>query len=154
MRRLMTSIVFFLAMPVVAHAQDDMRTVQAGTTSVRAPSGPSLRSIVRAGDTLYVSGQVGSDPATDEVVSGSISNEVHQTLKHLKRLLESEGASMSHVVKCTVFLTDIADFDAMNKVYRTFFPENPPARTTVQVAALPDPKAHVEIDCIAIAPAR
>lgn len=151
MRRLMASIVITLVMPVVAHAQDGMRTVQAGTTSVRVPSGPLLRSIVRAGNTLYVSGQVGSDPATDEVVSGGISNEVHQTLEHVKRLLESEGASMSHVVKCTVLLTDISDFDAMNKVYRTFFPENPPARTTVQVAALPDPKAHVEIECIAVA---
>jgi len=135
MRRLITSIALVLAISPLA-------------------SGNPYRPIVRAGDTLYVSGQVGTDPKTDDVVGGGISNEVRQTLANIKRLVEAEGAAMAHVVKCTVFLLDMSDFDAMNAVYRGFFPDKPPARTTVQVAALPDPNAHVEIDCIAVVPAR
>lgn len=134
MWRPMISIAIVLAMSA-AHAQ-------------------TIRPIVRAGDTLYVSGQTGSDPVTDKVASGGISNEVRQALEHVKRLVESEGASMAHVVKCTVFLTRMSDFEAMNKVYRTFFPDKPPARSTVQVAALPDPQAHVEIECIAVVGSR
>ena len=153
MLRLMTSIGFLLAISVIVHAEEGARTTPAAAVPVQATGSP-LRPIVRAGDTLYVSGHVGSDPATDEVVAGGISNEVRQTLENIKRLVESENASLAQVVKCTVFLTNMSDFDAMNRVYRTFFPEKPPARTTVQVAALPDPAAHVEVECIAVAPAR
>lgn len=151
MRRLMTTIAAVVVMAVFSHAQADSRTVQAGSTPVPAYGSP-LRSIVRAGDTLYISGQIGNDPTTDEVVSGGVSEEVRQALENVKRLIESEGASLAQVVKCTVFLIDMSEFDAMNKVYRTFFSEQAPARTTVQVTAMPDSKAHVEIDCIAFVP--
>jgi 2-iminobutanoate/2-iminopropanoate deaminase len=104
---------------------------------------------VRAGDFLYTAGQVGIDPKTGEIVAGGIEAETQQVLTNIKRILEAAGSSIDKVVKTTVYLRDIQDFAAMNTVYATFFPANPPARSTIQVAALPRGVA-VEIDTIAI----
>lgn len=103
---------------------------------------------VSAGDFVYCSGQLGLLPATGELVSGGISDETHQALKNLSAILNAVGLSMRHVVKTTVFLTDLADFKAMNEVYASFFTAAPPARSTVQVAALPR-GGRVEIEAVA-----
>lgn len=118
---------------------------------VAAPRGP-YSPAVRAGDFIYVSGQVPVDPATNQPVTGDIRQETRQVLSNITRLLEGCGSSRAEVVKCQVYLTDVKDFAAMNEVYTEFFGEAKPARTTVGVAALPLPGAKVEIDAIAYHP--
>ena len=103
---------------------------------------------VRSGNLLFLSGTVGANPATRQLVEGGVVAETRQALANVKANLEAHGSSMDRVVKCSVFLPDIADFEKMNGVYREFFPANRPARTTVGVAALPL-GARVEIECVA-----
>ena len=100
------------------------------------------------GSLLFLSGAGAQDPQTHKVVPGPIGNQVKQCLDNLKTVLEVAGSSMDKVLKCTVFLTDIADFAAMNAAYHSYFPANPPARTTVAVKDLPG-ASPVEIECIA-----
>ena len=97
---------------------------------------------------VYTSGQIGLAPATRVLISGGIEAETRQALSNISTLLEEAGTSLAAVVKTTVFLRDMADFDRMNAVYAEFFTEEPPARTTVAVAALPR-GAAVEIDAVA-----
>jgi 2-iminobutanoate/2-iminopropanoate deaminase len=92
----------------------------------------------------------GIDPETGELVAGGIGPQTRRTLENLSAIFEAAGTSMAAVVKTTVFLQDMADFPAMNAVYAEFFPGDPPARSTVQVAALPK-AAMVEIEAIALA---
>lgn len=103
---------------------------------------------VRVGNMLYLSGQVGTVPG-EGLVPGGIAPETRQTLENIRRVLEYAGSSLEQVVKCTVFLADIADYSAMNEVYRTFFREDPPARSTVAGSGLAL-GARVEIECIAL----
>ena len=103
---------------------------------------------IQLNNLLFSSGLVGLDPQTGNLVTGGIEAETHQVMTNLKNILEAAGSDLSKVVKTTVFLRDINDFSRMNPVYGEFFPENPPARTTVQAAALPK-GAAVEIDAIA-----
>lgn len=100
---------------------------------------------------VFVSGTLGADPASGELMSGGIEAQTRQSLTNLSRLLASAGTSMEWVVKTTVFMQDLGDFSAMNRIYGGFFPENPPARSTIQVAALPL-GAAVEIEAIAWIP--
>jgi len=104
---------------------------------------------IRVGNLLFTAGQTGLDPATMELVSGGIQAETRQVLTNIRNVLESAGSSLEQVVKTTVFLRDMADFTRMNAVYAEFFPRDHPARTTVQVAALPRGGA-VEIEAIAV----
>lgn len=104
---------------------------------------------VRAGSLLFVSGQIPIDPATGEFVAGGIAEQTEQVLRNLSAVFEASGASLSQVVKTTVFLADMDDFTAMNEVYARFFASDPPARATVQAARLPR-DAKVEIDATAI----
>lgn len=104
---------------------------------------------VRTDSMIYTAGQIGFDPVTMEIVSGGIEAETRQALTNLKNVLEAAGSSLEHVVKTLVFLQDMADFPKMNAIYAEYFPENPPARSTVQVAALPK-GALVEIEAIAL----
>ena len=103
---------------------------------------------VRAGNLLFLAGTVGTAPGTRQLVPGGVAAETRQVLENIKTNLERHGSSMDRAVKCTVFLADIGDFEAMNAVYRQYFPRNKPARTTVGVAGLPL-GARVEIECIA-----
>jgi 2-iminobutanoate/2-iminopropanoate deaminase len=121
---------------------------QAVTTEA-APSaiGPYSQAI-RAGSLLFVSGQVPIDPATGALVDGDIAAQTRQVLQNVGAILEAAGASFDHVVRTTVFLTDMNDFAAMNEVYATCFTSPAPARATVQVSRLPK-DARVEIDVIA-----
>jgi 2-iminobutanoate/2-iminopropanoate deaminase len=104
---------------------------------------------IRVGDVLYVSGQLGMRrDAPDTTIDG----QTRQALENTRRIVEAAGSTMSNVVKCTVFLVNVADFSGMNRAYREFFPSEPPARSTVVVAALVAPAAKVEIECIAAMP--
>lgn len=103
---------------------------------------------------IYTAGQVGLDPANMELVEGGIEAQTLQVLTNLKHVLEAAGSGLNYVIKTTVFLADMGDFAAMNTIYAEFFPENPPARSTVAVAALPK-GAVVEIEAVALpAPVR
>ena len=113
------------------------------------PAGPYSPAVI-AGDFVYVSGQGPSDPATGQMVRESVQAETRQVLKNIQAILEAAGTSLENVVKCNVYLTDRGDFAAMNEVYQEFFPNDPPARTTVQ--ALPPVDIRVEIDCVAYRP--
>jgi 2-iminobutanoate/2-iminopropanoate deaminase len=114
-----------------------------------APSaiGPYSQAI-RAGSLLFVSGQVPIDPATGAIVDGDIAAQTRRVLQNVGAILEAAGVSFDHVVRTTVFLTDMDDFAAMNEVYATCFTSPAPARATVQVSRLPK-DARIEIDVIA-----
>ena len=120
----------FLAIPVTA--QDSL------------PFSP----VVEANGVLYLAGQIGWDAETRKFPDG-IEAQTHLTLKSIGEILEGENASFEDVVRCQVFLTDPKDFRKMNAVYRTYFPKNPPARSTVAVA-LAAPDAKIEIECTAV----
>jgi 2-iminobutanoate/2-iminopropanoate deaminase len=120
--------------------------------SDKAPKaiGPYSQAI-RTDLAVYTAGQVGFDPATGDLVQGAIKEQTLQALTNLKNILEASGTSLASVVKTTVFMKDLNDFAAMNAVYAEFFNEAPPARSTVQVAALPK-GALVEIEAVAVIP--
>ena len=104
---------------------------------------------VRAGNMVFASGQIPLDPATKEFVPGGIAEQTEQVLKNLKAVFAAANVEMDQIVKTTVFLADMNDFTAMNEVYGKYFPEDPPARATVQAARLPK-DAKVEIEAIAV----
>lgn len=105
---------------------------------------------VRVGDLVYLSGQIGVRPGTRELAPGGIGPETRQTMENIKQVLEYVGSGLDRVVKCTVFLADIADYAAMNDVYRSYFPTEPPARSALAASGLAL-GAAVEIECIALA---
>jgi len=113
--------------------------------------GPYSQAVaVPAGRMLFLSGQIPLDPKTGEMVPGDTAEQAEQVMRNLEAVLRAAGASFQDVVRTTIYLTDLADFAKVNAVYAKAFPESPPARSTVQVAALPR-GAKVEIDAIAIA---
>jgi 2-iminobutanoate/2-iminopropanoate deaminase len=113
------------------------------------PIGPYSQAI-RAGDMIFVSGQIPLDPATGQMVTGDVKAQTRRVLQSLAAVLQAAGSSMDRVVKTTIFLRDMNDFGAVNEEYASFFRELPPARSTVQAARLPR-DAMVEIECIAMA---
>lgn len=115
-----------------------------GTQSLNLP----FAGAVRAGNTLYLSGNLGNIPGKLELVAGGIEAETRQTLENIRATLEIAGSSMDRMVRCTVFMADMSEWPAMNEVYRTFF-ETPPARSAFAAAGLAL-DARVEIECIAI----
>ena len=124
-----------------------MRDVIATNDAPKA-IGPYSQAI-RANGFIFLSGQTPIDPATQQLISGSIAEQTERVLRNLEAVLKQAGSSMSKVVRCGVFLKDMNDFAAMNEVYGKFFPSNPPARTTIQAAKLPK-DCQVEIDAIAL----
>jgi 2-iminobutanoate/2-iminopropanoate deaminase len=104
---------------------------------------------IRVGDFVFTAGQLGFDPATGKLVEGGIEEQTRQVLRNITAVLEAAGSSLDKVVKTTVFLKDMGDFKAMNEVYGEFFANEPPARSTVEVANL-IPGALLEIDAIAV----
>ena len=101
---------------------------------------------IKVGDIVYTSGQLGM---SRDMTDSTIQTQTKKALENVKAVVEAGGSTMAHVLKCTVFLTDVKDFGGMNSVYTTFFPKEPPARSTVVVAALVSAAAKVEIECIA-----
>jgi 2-iminobutanoate/2-iminopropanoate deaminase len=105
---------------------------------------------VRYGSFLFCSGQIPLDPKSGQIVSGDIAAQTRRVMDNIAAVLRVEGLSFDHVVKTTIFLTDLGDFQTVNEVYGSYFKQNPPARSTVQVSALPK-DAKVEIEAIAAA---
>lgn len=125
----------------------DIQEVKTGKAP--APVGPYSQAI-KAGEFIFCSGQIALDPETGELVNPDIETETAKVMENLKAVLEAAGSSLDRVVKTTIFVMDMNDFGLVNKVYSSFFStSSPPARATVQIAALPK-GAGVEIECIAL----
>lgn len=103
---------------------------------------------------VFVSGQGAVDPVTGELAGDDIATQTAQVFENIRAILEAAGSGLPHVLRCGVFLADMPEFAAMNTVYARVFGDHRPARTTVQVSALPHPRLRVEIDCIAYVPER
>lgn len=119
------------------------------TEAAPAAIGPYSQG-VRCGGFLFCSGQIPLDPATGKIVPGGIAEQTERVLRNLEAVLSAGGATLASVVKTTVYLVDLAEFPAMNAVYGSFFPGDPPARATVEVSKLPA-GARVEIEAVAAA---
>ena len=119
------------------------------TSEAPAAIGPYSQGI-RTGRFLFCSGQISLDPKSGELVSGDIATQTRRVLENITALLQAEGLTFEHIVKTTIFLTNLADFQTVNEMYGSYFKNDPPARSTVQVSALPR-GANVEIEVIAAA---
>lgn len=119
---------------------------------IRTPEAPAAigpySQAVRVGDLVFLSGQIPLDPKTGQVVTGDTAVQTRRVMENLGAVLQAAGTSFAEVVRATIYLVDLGDFALVNEVYGTYFPADPPARATVQVAALPR-GASVEIDLIA-----
>ena len=150
--KLRTAIgLLIIATPLAAQQQQGNANKQVYNRPDARPG--VLSPAVRVGDMLFLSGVMGTIQG-GTLADGGIEGQTRQALENVKSALALAGASMADGAKCTVFLTDAANFQAMNKVYREFFPTDPPARSTVAVAALVVPNALIEIECNAAAPRR
>lgn len=125
-----------------------MNKVYINTPSAPAPIGPYNQAVF-VGNTLYISGQICIDPVTGELNNKSLEEETHQCMKNLQAILKEAELDFEHVVKSTIFITDMNQFSIINEVYGQYFESNYPARETVQVAALPK-FVNVEISMIAV----
>ncbi|MCG3119957.1 MAG: 2-iminobutanoate/2-iminopropanoate deaminase [bacterium] len=120
------------------------------TSNAPAAIGPYSQAIkAAAGKMIFTAGQIPLDPATGRLIEGDISMQTRRVLENVKAILAASGATLANVVKTTVFMIDLGEFAAMNEVYGEFFPANPPARSTVEVKALPR-GARVEIETMAM----
>ena len=142
MRKLTHSTLLFAALIVPSLAWAQRTSVIPQGMSASATLSPGIR----VGDVVYTSGQLGTsrDPA-----DSTIQTQTKKALENIKAIVEAGGSNMANVIKCTVFLTDVKDFAGMNSVYSTFFPKEPPGRSTVVVAALVSAAAKIEIECMA-----
>jgi 2-iminobutanoate/2-iminopropanoate deaminase len=118
------------------------------TDSAPQAIGPYSQAI-RVGDFVYTTGQIALDPVSGQIVEGGIEAHTRQVLNNLKNVLEAAGSGLHRVVKTTVYMQDLAEFAAMNVVYIEFFGDHRPARTTIQIAAVPR-GSRVEIECVAV----
>jgi 2-iminobutanoate/2-iminopropanoate deaminase len=131
----------------MVETREELEVIQ--TDKAAAPIGPYSQAI-RAAGLIFVAGEKGIDPKTNQIVPGGIAAETRQTLENIRNILEEAGSAVSRVVATTVYLTNIADFAEMNAVYAEYFTSNPPGRTTVGVSSLPA-GAQVEITVTALA---
>ena len=134
--------VAFLCVVAEAQTTSKRRAVKTGT-----PNGIFSPAII-AGDLVFTSGQIGIDPKTQQMAEG-MEAQLEQVFRNLTAVLEASGSSIDHVVKATVFLADMNDYNKMNELYRAKFKGDPPARSTVQVARLPR-DARIEIEVVAV----
>jgi reactive intermediate/imine deaminase len=141
MRHAIIATMWLAAAQIVA-AQDHQ------VIHVNEPAGLPFSSAVRVGNLLFLAGQIGNTPGTRQLADTGIAGQTRQIFENIKTVLAASGSSLERVVKCTVFLTNIADYQAMNAVYATYFPKDPPARSTVAGSGLAL-GARVEIECIA-----
>jgi reactive intermediate/imine deaminase len=125
-------------------AAQDRQVIQMPGALPGLPFSPA----VRVGNVLYLSGQIGNLPGTRQLADTGVAGQTRQTLENIKAVLAHAGSSLERVFKCTVFLADIRDYAAMNTVYATYFPKDPPARSTVAGSGLAL-GARVEIECLA-----
>ena len=144
MKRLILVLIAIACLLVHVDAQTaKRRVVKTGT-----PNGLFSPAIV-VGDLVFTAGQIGIDSKTGQIVEGGIEAQLEQVFRNLATVLEASGSSVDHMVKATVFLADMNDYNVMNELYRKHFKGDPPARTTVQVARLPR-DARIEIECVAV----
>ena len=129
-----------LILPSLAAAQRTTVVPQGMNASATLTPG------IKVGDIVYTSGQLGM---SRDMTDSTIQTQTKKAMENVKAVVEAGGSTMANVLKCTVFLTDVKDFGGMNSVYTTFFPKEPPARSTVVVAALVSAAAKVEIECTA-----
>lgn len=139
----LATLLAFLALPAGLAAQE--RQVIHTPDEV---AGLPFSTAVRVGNLLFLSGVIGNTPGTRQLADTGITGQTRQTLENIKRVLTGAGSALERAVKCTVFLADIRDYQAMNAVYATYFPKDPPARSTVAGSGLAL-GARVEIECIA-----
>jgi len=144
MRLLLPILACALATTAAAQQPGDKQVIQMPGASVGLP----FSSAVRVGNVLYLSGQIGNKPGTRELADTGVAGQTRQTLENIKVVLGHAGSSLERVFKCTVFLSDIADYGKMNDVYASYFPKDPPARSTVAGSGLAL-GARVEIECLA-----
>lgn len=157
-------VLLLAALPALAACTIEQRTDRNGATAastrrqVVQPEGvarlPVFSSAIRSGDFIFLSGALGALPGVNppELIEGGIEAETRQTMENIAAVLDAAGATLADIVKCTVYLADIADYAAMNAVYVEYFPSEPPARAALAGSGLAL-GALVEIDCIAAAPA-
>lgn len=147
MKRLIVTFVALACLSVYADGQtptsSKRRPVKTGP-----PNGIFTPAII-TGDLVFTSGQIGIDSKTGQLAEGGFEGQFNQVFKNLTAVLEASGSSVDHMVKATVFLADMNDYEAMNNLYRKQFKGDPPARTTVQVARLPR-DARIEIEAVAV----
>lgn len=144
MKKLILAVVAIACFSVYASGQTSKRrAVKPGT-----PNGLFTPAIV-VGDLVFTSGQIGVDAKTGQIVEGGIEAQTEQVFKNLATVLEAAGSNVDNIVKATVFLADMNDYNTMNELYRKHFKGDPPARTTVQVARLPR-DAKIEIEAVAV----
>ena len=127
---------------------EQTKLIKTHTSDAPAAIGPYSQAI-RCGQFVYTSGQIPLDPVSGEMIGNDVQTQTHQVLQNLQAVLKSAGASLESVIKTTVFLTRMSDFQAMNTVYANYFGQHAPARSTVAVAALPR-QALIEIECVAL----
>src|SRR6266536_4669579 len=140
-------VVLIAALSMVAVgrvAAQDRQVIAPPGTSVGLPFSPA----VRVGNVLYLSGQLGTVPGTRQLADTGVAGQTRQALENIKALLSQAGSALERVFKCTVFLSNIADYAKMNEVYATYFPKDPPARSTLAGSGLAL-GARVEIECLA-----
>ena len=142
-------VLALLPAPAAAQGADAQAPVRQVIVPAGATPNPNLSPGVRSRNVLYVSGQLPAAGAGADIRSQTLS-----ALTSIKTIVEAGGSTMANVVKCTVFLTDIADYAAMNDAYRPYFPEPRPARSTFQIVSLAGASSKVEIECIAVVPER
>ena len=143
MRPLLSQLVLLTSLAVPLAAQNH-QVINPPGTAVGLP----FSSAVRVGNMLYLSGAIGNAPGTRQLADTGIVGQTRQAFENIKTVLAAAGSSLERVVKCTVFLLDIKDYAAMNAVYATYFPKDPPARSTVAGSGLAL-GARVEIECVA-----
>ena len=144
MKKLILALITIACVSFVASAQTGKRrAVKTGP-----PNGIFSPAII-TGDLVYTSGQIGIDSKTGQIVQGGIEAQTEQVFRNLEAVLEAAGSSIEHVVKATVFLADMNDYNTMNELYKKHFKGDPPARSTVQVARLPR-DAKIEIEVVAV----
>jgi 2-iminobutanoate/2-iminopropanoate deaminase len=137
----------------LVRSESDKEVMEMGKKVIQTEKAPKAigpySQAIQAGNFLFLSGQIPLDPKTGELVKGDIRKQTQQVLENIKGILESQGLGMENVVKVTIFLEDIANFNQVNEVYATYFPSSPPARSTVEVTKLPR-DADIEIEALAI----
>lgn len=153
MRSCLTLVIGLSMVASTARAQQPADTARAQKRVIQLPGslpGLPFSSAVQVGNVLYLSGQIGVLPGTRQLVDTGVTKQTQQALENMKAVLTYAGSSMERVFKCTVFLANIRDYDDMNRAYATFFPKDPPARSTVAGSGLAL-GAKVEVECLALA---
>ena len=139
--------IFLILYSSSIYQQTNMKTI-INSDNAPKPVGPYSQA-VRAGNTLYISGQVAIDPLSNTIIKSNIEDETTQVMKNIENILNEAGLIFDNVVRTKIYLTNMDDFSIVNKVYGSYFKSNPPARTTIEVSGLPL-GVNVEIDMIAI----